>query len=147
MIVYCCTDLIFATKIHSTAESLGVVCRPARDEAALRARLDRVDDGKANDAVEAVMIDLTMGEVALELIGLAKGHDAGAGASPGAGAKVIAFAPHVEVGMLKAAEELGADQVMPRGAFAAQLPQLLGAYSTTGHPPGSLAGPDGVDVP
>ena len=121
MIVYCCHDLIFATKIHSTAEALGRVCRPARDEAALRARLDRVDDGKAHGAVEAVIIDLTMGEAGLGLIRFAKGH--------AAGPQVIAYAPHVEAQLLQAAGEAGADQVMPRGAFAAQLPQLLQACS------------------
>lgn len=119
MIVYCCTDLIFATKIHSTAEAIGITCRPARDQAALQARLDRVDDGKANDPVAAVIVDLTMGDAGLQLIELAKGH--------GTGPKVVAFAPHVEERMLAAAEELGADRVMPRGAFAAQLPQLLQA--------------------
>lgn len=121
MIVYSCSDLIFSTKIHSTAESLGIICRPARHIAALQARLDRVDDGKANDAVDAVIVDLTMGDTGLRLIELAKGH----GAAP----QVVAFAPHVEVRMLQAAEELGADQVMPRGAFASQLPQLLQALS------------------
>jgi len=131
MIVYCCHDLIFATKIHSTAEALGLVCRPARDEAALLARLDCVDDGKAHGKVAAVIVDLTMGEAGLRLIGLAKGHTS----SP----QVIAFAPHVEVRSLRAAEGLGADRVMPRGAFAAQLPQLLQACSTAGQP---LPGPD-----
>lgn len=121
MIVYCCSDLIFATKIHSTAEAVGLVCRPARDGGALQARLDCVDDGKAHDAVDAVIVDLTMGEAGLALIGLAKEHEA----KP----TVVAFAPHVEVRMLQAAEELGADRVMPRGAFAAQLPQLLRALS------------------
>lgn len=126
MIVYCCSDLIFATKIHSTADAIGVVCRPARDESALQARLDRVDDGKANGAVDAVIVDLTMGEAGLKLIGLAKGHEA----KP----EVVAFAPHVEVRMLEAAEELGADRVMPRGAFASQLPQLLRALSELAPP-------------
>lgn len=134
MIVYCCTDLIFATKIHSTADAVGVVCRPARDEAALKARLDCVDDGKAHDAVDAVIVDLTMGEAGLKLIELAKGHEAGP--------EVVAYAPHVEVRMLQAAEELGANQVMPRGAFASQLPQLLRALSrpTPPNTPG-LTGP------
>jgi len=121
MIVYCCSDLIFATKIHSTADAVGVVCRPARDEAALQARLECVDDGKAHDPVDAVIVDLTMGEPGLNLIRVAKVHEA----KP----QVVAFAPHVEVRMLQAAEELGADQVMPRGAFASQLPQLLRALS------------------
>jgi hypothetical protein len=117
MIVYCCHDLIFATKIHSTAEALGLVCRPARDVAALSARLDRVDDGKANDPVTGVVVDLTIGDMAFDLIDFAKRH-------PGA-PTVIAFAPHVETRMLAEAERHGADRVLPRGAFTAQLPDLL----------------------
>lgn len=117
MIVYCIHDLIFATKVHSTAEALGVTCRPARDTEALRKRLDRVDDGKANDAVSAVVVDLTIGDTALDLVELAKAH--------AAGPIVVAFAPHVEVERMDAAGRRGADRVMPRGAFSAQLPDLL----------------------
>ena len=117
MIVYCCHDLIFATKIHSTAEVLEIVSRPARSTEALRNRLDRVDDGKANDPVSAVIVDLTIGELALELIDLAKGHEA----TPA----VVAFAPHVEMEKMNAAVKHGADQVMPRSAFSAHLPDLL----------------------
>ncbi len=117
MIVYCCHDLIFATKIHSTAQALGLVCRPARDEAALRNRLNRVDDGKANDEVQAVLVDMTIGEAAVGLIAATKGHDPEL--------TVVAFAPHVEVQRLEDARQRGADKVMPRGAFSAQLPDLL----------------------
>ena len=117
MIVYCCKDLIFATKIHSTAEALGLVSRPARDATALRHRLDRVDDGKPHGEVVAVLVDMTMGEAAAGLIELARSHDA---ALP-----IVAFAPHVEVGLLEEARLRGADRVMPRGAFSAQLPDLL----------------------
>lgn len=117
VIVYCCHDLIFATKIHSTAESLGLVCRPARDAAALENRLNRVDDGKANGKVTGVVVDLTIGEAARGLIELAKRH----ATAP----VVIAFAPHVETQRLAEAERCGADRVMPRGAFSAQLPGLL----------------------
>ena len=62
MIVYCCADLIFSTKVASTCEALGVVSRPARDVGMLRKRLDRVEDGKANGAVAAVMVDLEAGD-------------------------------------------------------------------------------------
>jgi len=121
MIVYCCHDLIFATKIHSTAEAMGLTCRPARDARLLKDRLDRVDDGKPNHKVSAVIIDLTIGEEALELIDIVKQHDPAL--------HVIAFAPHVEVQRLEAAGARGTDQVMPRGAFSAQLPELLKACS------------------
>ena len=117
MIVYCCADLIFSTKVASTCEALGVVSRPARDVGMLRRRLDRVDDGKANGAVAAVMVDLEAGEGALELIRVAAGH----GADPA----VIAFGPHVMTEALAAAEEAGADAVMARGAFTRELPELV----------------------
>lgn len=117
MIIYCCQDLIFATKIHSTAEALGLTCRPARNLEALQKRLDRVDDGKPFGEVVAVIVDLTIGEDALDLIDLAKQHDP----AP----QVVAFAPHVEVDMLEEAGKRGADRVMPRGAFSTQLPDLL----------------------
>lgn len=122
MIVYCCADLIFATKIRSTADSLGLVTRPARDADMLRKRLDRVDDGKPNDPVSAVLVDLDTGEAGLSLIDLSKSH------SPEV--PVIAFGAHVATEMLKGARDRGADEVMPRGAFTARLPQILQALSS-----------------
>lgn len=138
MIVYCCQDLIFATKIHSTAEALGWVSRPARDATALRNRLDRIDDGKPNGEVSAVLVDMTMGEAAAGLIELARSHDA---AMP-----IIAFAPHVEIDLLEAARRCGADRVMTRGAFSDQLPDLLNEVSKqTKHTPGS-PNPQGLNT-
>ena len=87
MIVYCCHDLLFATKIGSTAEAIGVPNRPARDGEALRKRLDRVDDGKINEPVTAVIIDLAMGATGLELLSQSKTHDTQL--------PVIAFGSHV----------------------------------------------------
>jgi len=123
MIVYCCPDLIFATKIHSTAEALGIACRPARDAAMLTDRLNRVDDGKGCEPVTGVIVDLTLGEPALGLIDLAKRHPD----KP----RVVAYAPHVEVAMLEAAEQHGADKTLPRGAFSAMLPDLLQELAVT----------------
>ncbi|MEQ9454131.1 MAG: hypothetical protein RLN76_06005 [Phycisphaeraceae bacterium] len=117
MIVYACADLIFATKIRATAEALGIVSRPARDSEKLQARLDRVDDGKPNGAVKAVLIDLDLGQDALPLIRLSVNHPA----QP----VVVAFGAHVAVDLLRAAAEAGADPVMARGAFTGQLPDLL----------------------
>jgi len=117
MIVYCCADLIFATKVRSTCESLGVVSRPARDPDMLQKRLDQVDDGKPNDAVSLVLIDLELGEPGLELIRTARAHDADL--------PVIAWGPHVAVDLLNAAGEAGASQVMARGAFTAKLPEII----------------------
>ncbi len=116
MVIYCCSDLIFATKVRSTAEALGVATRPVRDATMLQKRLDCVEDGKLNDPVTGVLIDLDVPEAA-ELIRQVKAHDAGV--------PVVAFGSHVATDVLQNAGEAGADAVLPRSAFTAQLPQLL----------------------
>ncbi|MFW6058623.1 MAG: hypothetical protein ACODAQ_00490 [Phycisphaeraceae bacterium] len=122
MIVYACSDLFFATRIRSTADSLGVVTRPTRDAEALQQRLDRVDDGKPNDPVRAVMVDLELGEAGIALVRQAKQH----AAAP----TVIAFGSHVAKEVLEAAQSAGADQVLPRSAFTTKLPALLEQYGS-----------------
>jgi hypothetical protein len=117
MLIYCCSDLIFSTKIASTAEALDIDARPARNLEMLDARLDRVDDGKANGPVTAVFVDLDLGEFAFELIKRAGSHDA----QP----RVIAFGPHVMREALTGAERVGAHVAMTRGAFTAELPELI----------------------
>lgn len=117
MIIYCCPDLIFATKIRSTAEALGVPSRPARDSEALQKRLDRVDDGKLNEPVTGILIDLEMGQAGLALLEQAKRHDLTI--------PVVAFGSHVATDILHAAREKGADFVMPRSMFTANLPSIL----------------------
>lgn len=120
MLIYACSDLIFATKIRSTAETLHVESRPVRNLEMLEARLDRVDDGKANDPVTCVMVDLELGEFAFDLIKRAAEHEA----KP----HVIAFGPHVMVGALAGAERVGADAAMARGAFTQRLPELIAEF-------------------
>jgi len=122
MVIYCCQDLIFATKIRSTAEALGVNSRPVRNPQMLRQRLDCVDDGKANDPVNALMVDLDTGEDGLILIDLAKAANANI--------SVVAFGSHVKSDRLQNARDRGADFVMPRSAFTASLPQLLERFSS-----------------
>lgn len=117
MLIYCCADLLFSTRIRATAEDLKVGSRPARDADALAKRLNRVDDGKLNDPVTGVMIDLDLGEAGLALLKQVKAFDA---AIP-----VVAFGAHVAVEILQAARENGADFVMPRGSFVAHLPDLV----------------------
>lgn len=128
MIVYCCTDLLFATKVRSTAEALDVVSRPVRNAEMLQKRLDRVDDGKPNDAVRALFIDLEApveGGDVMDLIRMAKAPRSEGESSP---VEVIAFASHVAVELLQAAPKAGANGVFTRGAFTQQLPELLAKY-------------------
>jgi len=119
MIVYCCADLIFATKVRSTCDALGAVSRPARNAEMLQKRLGRVDDGKPNEAVTLLLIDLDLGEPALELIQKARSHDADL--------PIIAWGPHVAVDLLDHAGQAGASQVMTRGAFTSKLPEIVSA--------------------
>ncbi len=122
MIVYCCSDLIFATKVRSTAEALGVVTRPVRDTQMLSNRLSRVEDGKPNDAVRAVFLDLEAGDHVLDMVTQVKAHDP---ALP-----VVVFASHVLTDLLQQARERGADRVLTKGAFASSLPDLLNPGAT-----------------
>ena len=123
MILSCCKDLIFATKIRSTAEHVGVPYRAAGSVAAVLDRLNRVADGKLNEPVTGVLVDLEMGDAALAIIDAIRQHTPGQ-ADTG-GIPVIAFGSHVAVEVLADARAKGADAVMPRSQFVMQLPELL----------------------
>ncbi|MEM7578104.1 MAG: hypothetical protein AAF328_11605 [Planctomycetota bacterium] len=118
MIVYACADLMFASKVSATCNAAGIVSRPARSAAMLQARLDCVDDGKANGVVTQVFVELTRDD-ALELISFANTH------ATRADVRIVAFGPHVDTDRLAAAKEHGADEVLTRGAFAAQVDALV----------------------
>jgi hypothetical protein len=114
MILYCCSDLLWATKVKSTADSLGIPCRPARTLEMLNARL-------ADSPVKALILDLEAGPVAMELLARVRA----AAAKPESAIRVVAFGPHVEVGALREAAAAGAESVLTRGAFSARLPEIL----------------------
>ena len=113
-ILYCCADLLWATKIKSLADALKIPARPARDAAMIAARL-------ADTAVAAVLVDLEAAG-AWEVIAALRGAGAGAIAK---GLAVVAFAPHVEVEKMRKAENEGVTAVFARGAFGRMLPDLL----------------------
>jgi hypothetical protein len=115
MILYLAADLLWGTRIRSTAESLGIPARPARNLDMLTARL-------ADSDVRGFVVDLEGGEAAIALIG----HLRRADATPKErGVRVVAWAPHVDVEGLRRAKEAGADAVMARGAFARGLVRIL----------------------
>lgn len=109
MILYACSDLVWATRIGSTAESLGIAARPARSIEMLDARLE-------DCPVVGLIVDLELGELAIAIIARAVGWGP---------VRVVAFGPHVAVDALAAAREAGAWRVLARGAFADRLPQVL----------------------
>ena len=124
MIVYCCADLIFATKVRSTCDALGAVSRPARNAEMLQKRLDQIEDGKPNGPVALLLIDLDLGEPALDLIAQARSSDAEL--------PILAWGPHVAVDLLNAAGQAGASEVMTRGSFTAKLPEIIQASQSHG---------------
>lgn len=133
MIAYFPSDLVWATRIKSTAEAVGLSARPVRSVDMLRERF-------ADSPVTSLIVDLAGDvELGLDLIRAARAHESpqaatttgggGAEAAPQGTAaprlRIIAFGPHVEREALQAARSAGADEVLPRGAFANNLPDIL----------------------
>jgi len=118
------SDLIFATKIRSTAEVLGVSVELVRNIAGLVAAAGR-------GPIRRVIIDLN-----------AEGLDAAAAIATAKGLPgrphVIAYLSHVQTELARIAGSAGADEVMPRSAFSGRLPEILGGGS-----PGQDHGLDG----
>lgn len=108
MILYCASDLVWATRIRRLADDLGLPCRPVRDSEMLRARL-------AEAPADALIVDLEA-EAAEAVLRAATDPRPG---------RIVAFGPHVARDLLQAARDLGADEVFTRGAFEAKLPEIL----------------------
>ncbi len=117
MIVYACPDLFFASKIRATADAMKIASRPTRDAQALRNRLEQIDDGRLNEPVTGVVIDLGLGDDALELVRQAKTHSATL--------PVVAYGSHMATQQLQEARAAGADFVMANSQFTANLEAVL----------------------
>lgn len=115
MILYLAADLMWSSKIRSTGDELGIPMRPVRSLEMLEARL-------ADSPVRAVVLDLEVPEVAMQMIHRLRGERA----TPAERAiRIVAWGAHVEVERLREAEAAGADSVMTRGAFSSRLPMIL----------------------
>lgn len=115
MIAYFATDLLWATRIKSTAEDLGIPARPVRDITMLDARL-------GDSPVRGLIVDLDNPEMALPMIRRVREWEAHADRSP---LRVVAFGPHVESAALGEARRCGADSVLTRGAFHSGLAEII----------------------
>ncbi len=118
MILYCAADLIWATRIKGMADSLGIPCRPARSVEMLEARL-------ADSNVKAVILDLEAPEASLAILRALRGEAGLPGRDPDGRIVAVAFGPHVATELFQQARDAGADQVLARGAFDRNLPQIL----------------------
>lgn len=104
-------DLLFQTKIRSTAATFGVDVHCVTTEHEALAVLDE-------HAPTLVIVDLnSVGEGAVEFVAMASAHPA----NP----RVLAYVSHVDQDLAEAATAAGADQVMPRSRFNVELPTIL----------------------
>jgi DNA-binding NarL/FixJ family response regulator len=115
MILYVCADLLWATRIKSTAEAAGLSARPVRSAEMLRDRL-------ADSDVRALVVDLEAGETGLALIRRLRGPDA---PPEHRRVRVLAFGPHVNTEAFERARAAGADRAIARGGFAERLADVL----------------------
>jgi CheY-like chemotaxis protein len=105
-------DLMFASRITSTARSLGLTIKPARS-------VEVLESLAKQEPPRCVILDL--GNPTLQLVRLL-GH-LGETCSPMP--RVVAYGSHVDAAGLKAARDAGCDVVLPRSAFVEQLPAKL----------------------
>lgn len=108
------TDMIFATKITSTAKAVGVDLAIVRTLDALREKL--------NGDVSLVLIDMNADGVD------ATAAIAAAGSAPSS-PHVLAYLSHVQTDLAEAARNAGADQILPRSKFSIDLPAILQEYA------------------
>lgn len=107
-------DLIFETKIRSTAQALGVNASIVRSVGELPGALNRIRPA-------LVIIDLnSLGASALDSVAIVRSH--------AGGSHVIAYVAHVDVDLARRAKDAGADQVMPRSRFSSGLPPLIALH-------------------
>ena len=127
MILYLAADLIWASRIKATANALGLAARPVHTLEMLEDRLSDADP-------VALLLDLDAPSPALAM--LARVRDP---ARPTARKlRVLAWGPHVAKDLLQQARDLGADEVLTRGAFDHAMEDILPRLAT---PPAAPADP------
>ncbi len=106
-VVFLSGDLIFASRVKGAAEQAGLNCR-------LSGSFPESD----TDSIRFVVLDLsTRSGLTAEIVNFCLDN------CPQA--KLIAYAPHVQLGKLAAAREAGIPVVLTRGQFDSKLPTLF----------------------
>jgi CheY-like chemotaxis protein len=110
-----CDDLIFTSKVTSTAKALGASVQPVRTPTAL------VDLAR-KDAPVCIIIDLHL--PGLDLPTLMQQLAQACPTMP----RVVAYGSHVEADTLRAAREAGCEPVWPRSKFVEELPVAMAEW-------------------
>ena len=113
MIIAAVDDLLFSSKIRTVAKQVGADLTFARtpDEILSKVRAERPS---------LLLVDLNSAKAdPIATIGAIKADQ------ELAAVRILGFASHVDVDVIRAARDAGADEVLPRSAFAAKLPEIL----------------------
>jgi DNA-binding NarL/FixJ family response regulator len=104
-------DLMFDSRVRSTAQHCGVAATTVRTPRALTDSLDE-------SSVELVIIDLDAHLESVQAVGTVR--------SRWPTIPVLAFGSHVNEALLQAARDAGAERVWPRSRFSASLDAVMG---------------------
>jgi DNA-binding NarL/FixJ family response regulator len=106
-------DFLFRSKIRAVAKHVGVEVQFAQtpEEILAQAR-----------ALKPALVILDLNSAKADPVATIAALKADAGT---AGSRTIGFASHVHVDLIDAARKAGADQVLPRSAFATNLADIL----------------------
>ena len=115
MILAVLDDLMFTSKIRTTASQLGVSVTFARSSDAALAEMRKT-------APSLVILDLNSPRTNPLAIVASMKKDASL-----ASIRTVGYASHVQVDVINAAREAGVDEVLARSAFTQHLAQILGA--------------------
>ena len=114
MILAVLDDLMFTSKIKTTASQLGVTVAFARSADAALAEMRK-------SPPSLVILDLNNPRTNPLAIVAGMKAEAGLASIP-----TIGYASHVQTDVIDAARQAGVDHVLARSAFTQQLPQILG---------------------
>jgi CheY-like chemotaxis protein len=113
MILAVLDDLLFSSKMRTAAKQLGVSLTFARSSAAALEEMR-----KAPPSLVIFDLDNPRTEPIATITAMKQ-------AGPLAAIHTLGFVSHVRVDLIQAARDAGIDDVLPRSAFAGQLPEIL----------------------
>ena len=118
MILAAVDDLLFSSKIRATAKQAGV------DLTFVRTPAEILEQARALRP-SLVIFDLNSGKDPIATIAAMKQDQSLAGV------RTLGFVSHVDTAVIQAARGAGADEIMARSTFAANLAEILLADRTT----------------
>jgi DNA-binding NarL/FixJ family response regulator len=118
MVLVAVDDLLFSSKIRAAAKHAGVELTFARTPAEI---LERARSGRP--ALAIFDLDSAKTDPVATIAALKTDPDL-------ASIRTLAFASHVHTALIGAAREAGAEQVLPRSAFASNLADILQSAGT-----------------